>query len=103
MNALPGSDVVLTIHVKLPGSNIIKVEEVLVDGAGTMTEALQGGQSTIGLTLNAGKELKPLTKNESVFVRGKRGGTLFTLSGALHVVKATRPWELSGKIGSTGP
>jgi len=97
------SAVVVTIEVKLPKSNLIKVEEVLVDGAGTLSEALQGGQSKYQLTLTQGRDLKPIKKGEQVFVRGMReGGNQFKLPGPLEAGDSHKPWTFAGTFGSTG-
>jgi hypothetical protein len=95
--------VVLTIEVKLPNSNLIKVEQVLTQGSGTLAEVLQGGQSTYTLTLTHGKVLHPLKVGESVWVQGQENGTTFKLPGALQTVRASEPWTFEGKYGSTGP
>ena len=95
--------VVLTIEVKLPNSHLIKVEQVLTNGSGTLAEVLQGGQSTYTLTLTHAKVLHPLTVGESVWVQGQENGTTLRLPGALKVVRATEPWTCEGKYGSTGP
>ncbi|HEX3870528.1 MAG TPA: hypothetical protein VHV77_08835 [Pirellulales bacterium] len=92
------TNVTLSIHVKLPGSNIIKVETVLINGTGFMTEALDGGRATIELTLQGGEALHKLAKNEPVYVRGTMNGHTFTLPGPLEVVRPSEPWTLAGTV-----
>jgi hypothetical protein len=94
--------VIVSIEVKLPKSNLIKVEEVIIHGSGTLTEALDGGQSSFSVTLTHGRELKPLAKGESVFVQGEMNGHAFKLPAALKVITTVAPWEFQGKSGSTG-
>jgi hypothetical protein len=92
------TNVTLSIHVKLPGSNIIKVENVLINGSGVMTEALDGGRATIELTLHAGELLQKLTKNEAVYVHGTMNGHAFTLPGPLDVTRPSEPWTFGGTV-----
>jgi hypothetical protein len=97
------TNVVVSIHVKLPGSNLIKVEDVLTGGVGTFLETLIGGQSTIDLTLTSAKQVRPLRPKESVFVSGTRDGMAFTFPGPLQTIQPHEPWRFKGKFGSTGP
>jgi hypothetical protein len=87
------TEVVLSIEVKLPGSNAIRLEEVLVHGAGTLSEVLNGGTSTYGLTLTSGTERRELKKGEAVFVQGLRDGAPFKLPAALDTTQTHRPWK----------
>jgi hypothetical protein len=97
--------VVLTTEIKgPPGTNIIKLEEVLIHGAGALTEALEGGQASYTLTLRYGKVVSPgLKVGELVFVQGDLNGGAFKLPVALKTIKAHEPWTFEGKSGSTGP
>ena len=98
------TNVVVSIHVKLPGSNLIKVEDVLTGGVGSFVETPNGGQSTIDLTLTSAKQVRPLRPKESVFVNGTRAdGTGFTFPGPLQTIQPHEPWKFEGKFGSTGP
>jgi hypothetical protein len=92
------SNVTLSIHTKLPKSNLIKVENVLVNGAGMLTEVLNDGHARIEMTLHAGEMLHKLTKDELVFVHGTMNGHAFTLPETLEVSRPTEPWTVSGTV-----
>jgi hypothetical protein len=96
------TDVTVSIHVKLPGSFAILVENVLTHGDGTLTEALQGGQATFGMTLDHAKPERHLEQGELVYVRGMLNGQPFTLDNPLHVIHSHKPWTFEGTSGSTG-
>jgi len=98
------TNVVVSVHVSSsnPILPIIKVEEVIKDGAGSLTESIFGGQVTIHLELQSGKEVRPLKEGEFVYVRGMRNGQPFVLNDALTTEKTNKPWEFSRTSGSTG-
>jgi hypothetical protein len=97
--------VVLSIEVKgPPRTNIIKLEEVLIHGSGTLAEALDGGQASYTLTLTHGRLVQPGLKNgDQVFVQGEMSGTAFRLPVSLKTIKPHEPFLFEGKSGSTGP
>jgi hypothetical protein len=90
------SGVVLSITVKgPPGTNIIRLEDVLVDGKGELTEEIFGGTSKFGLTLDKGKAEEVLTLHELVSVQGiDSDGAKFTLPGQLQITHTKKPWQL---------
>jgi hypothetical protein len=91
--------VILSIEVKgPPGTNIIKLEEVLIHGSGTLAEALQGGQASYTLTLTHGRIVQPGPKvGEAVFVQGERNGAAFRLPVPLKTIRAQEPFLFEGK------
>jgi hypothetical protein len=98
------TNVVVSVHVASsnPILPIIKVEEVLKDGAGTLTEAIFGGQVSLRLELKTGKPVRPLKEGELVYVRGQRNGAAFVLNDPLTTDKPSEPWQFSRTSGSTG-
>jgi|HubBroStandDraft_4_1064222.scaffolds.fasta_scaffold143950_1 hypothetical protein len=99
------TNVVVSVHVASsnPILPIIKVEEVIKDGVGTLTEVIFGGQVSLRLQLTAGKEVRPLTEGELVYVRGQRSGAPFSINTPLTTDSAHKPWAFSRTSGSTGP
>jgi len=87
---------VLSITVKgPPGTNIIRLEDVLIDGKGKLTEEILGGKSKYGLTLDKGKVEEVLTLHEIVSVQGiDSDGVKFALPGRLQITHAKKPWQL---------
>jgi hypothetical protein len=90
------SGVVLSITVKgPPGTNIIRLEDVLIDGKGELTEEIFAGKSKYGLTLEKGKVEEVLSLHELVSVRGiGSDGVKFALPGQLQITHAKKPWQL---------
>ncbi len=99
------TSVVVSVHVRSsnPILPIITVEEVIADGAGTLTEEIFGGQVSLRLQLTSGKEVRPLKEGELVYVRGHRNGAPFSLNTPLTTDKPSKPWAFSRTSGSTGP
>ena len=92
------TNVTLSIQAKMPHSHLIKIEEILVDGAGTLAEAMNGGEAKIEITLDKGVTLRKLAKNEMVSVQGTMNGHSFMLPAQLQVTHTSEPWRLSGTV-----
>jgi hypothetical protein len=98
------TNVIVSVHVSSsnPILPIIKVEEVIKDGTGTLTETIFGGQVSLRLQLTAGKEVRPLKEGELVYARGQRNGAPFSLNTPLTTDSPERPWTFARTSGSTG-
>ena len=98
------NNIVVSVHVAVESKllHLIKVEEVIAQGQGTMAVALFGGQETVDVKLVGGQQKRKLNKGEIVYIRGERNGEAFTLNFPLTVNQAHEPWDFFGKSGTPG-
>jgi hypothetical protein len=76
---------------------IIEVEEILINGSGTLSTSIFGGSVKYYLVLSQYESKRPLQLGQAVFASGKHnGGQSFSINLPLETVQTGRPAQFVG-------